>query len=248
VFSRQGFVTRRHSAVVVALGATTTADAVMVAGLAQDVTVLGAPPLLDRNSAPLRFASTGRNWRTFPVLATWVLSSRRRRPCSWHGSTSAQRRSDQPSVQCVRDDGGAADARGNLHWTDQSLRADAGLWIVQEVSVASAASGPEQLTSGLRVQFITKSSGDRYHGSFYADYGNRHWPPPTTHRWGATSAEAAGSTTARSKPCVLAARTGLGSGGRSLLRPSADGCRLLFILVSMSSVRSTPVDAPLGER
>ena len=66
VFSRQGFVTRRHSAVVVALGATTTADAVMVAGLAQDVTVLGAPPLLDRNSASVKIRFDGSQLANLP--------------------------------------------------------------------------------------------------------------------------------------------------------------------------------------
>ena len=66
MFSRQGFVTRRHSAVVVALGATTTADAVMVAGLAQDVTVLGAPPLLDRNSASVKIRFDGSQLANLP--------------------------------------------------------------------------------------------------------------------------------------------------------------------------------------
>ena len=50
VFSRQGFVTSSRSGVVVSLAGAATADAVMVAGLQEDVTVLGAPPLLDRKS------------------------------------------------------------------------------------------------------------------------------------------------------------------------------------------------------
>ena len=31
------------------------------------------------------------------------------------------------------------------------------------------------LTMGLRVQFIAKSGGNRYHGSFYADHGDGRW-------------------------------------------------------------------------
>ena len=46
---------------------------------------------------------------------------------------------------------------------------------LQEVSAITAASGPNQLTPGIRMQFVTKAGGNRYHGSVYADYGDRRW-------------------------------------------------------------------------
>ena len=45
----------------------------------------------------------------------------------------------------------------------------------EEVSVGTGAHGPEWHAPGVQMQFISKSGGNQYRGSIFADYGNRHW-------------------------------------------------------------------------
>ena len=44
-----------------------------------------------------------------------------------------------------------------------------------EVSVGTAAHSAEWPMAGVQIQFITKAGGNRYRGTFYGDYENRHW-------------------------------------------------------------------------
>ncbi len=177
VFSRQGFVTQSYSSVRVALRATTTVDTVMVAGLATDVIVLGAPPLLDRKSPSVTVSFDAAQLGNLPGTRSMgaVLSA-------------------TPAVHLARFDvGGSAGLISPLfsaYGTDgeanpmlegifigrinpYGLTLDYGSF--QEVSVTSAAFGIDNQMTGLRIQFVTKSGGNRYHGSFYADYGDRRW-------------------------------------------------------------------------
>ena len=45
----------------------------------------------------------------------------------------------------------------------------------EEVSVLTAAHGADWPTPGVHMQFISKSGGNRYRGTLYADYENRRW-------------------------------------------------------------------------
>ena len=45
----------------------------------------------------------------------------------------------------------------------------------EEVSVGTAAHGPEWHSPGVHMQFISKSGGNQYRGTLYADYRNRDW-------------------------------------------------------------------------
>ena len=45
----------------------------------------------------------------------------------------------------------------------------------EEVSVGTGAHNPEWGLPGVQMQFITKSGGNRYRATLYADYENRHW-------------------------------------------------------------------------
>ncbi len=45
----------------------------------------------------------------------------------------------------------------------------------EEVSVLTGAHGAEWPTPGIHTQFVTKSGANRYRGTLYADYENRHW-------------------------------------------------------------------------
>lgn len=44
-----------------------------------------------------------------------------------------------------------------------------------EVSVSTAAHGPEWHSPGVHMQFLSKSGGNQYRGTLYADSGNRDW-------------------------------------------------------------------------
>lgn len=45
----------------------------------------------------------------------------------------------------------------------------------EEISVGTGAHGPEWHSAGVQMQFVSKSGGNRYRGSLYAAYENRHW-------------------------------------------------------------------------
>jgi hypothetical protein len=45
----------------------------------------------------------------------------------------------------------------------------------EEVSVGTAAQGPEWPWPGVQMQFVSKSGGNQYRGMFYADYLNKDW-------------------------------------------------------------------------
>ena len=45
----------------------------------------------------------------------------------------------------------------------------------EEVSVGTAAHGPEWPWLGVHMQFISKSGGNQYRGTLYADYVNKDW-------------------------------------------------------------------------
>jgi len=44
-----------------------------------------------------------------------------------------------------------------------------------EVSAGTAAHGPEWPAPGVQMQFVSKSGGNKYHGTVYGDYENRDW-------------------------------------------------------------------------
>ena len=45
----------------------------------------------------------------------------------------------------------------------------------EEISVGTGAHGPEWHSPGVQMQFISKSGGNQYRGSIFADYGTRQW-------------------------------------------------------------------------
>ena len=46
---------------------------------------------------------------------------------------------------------------------------------LEEASIGTGAHGAEWPTLGIQTEFVSKSGGNRYHGTLYADYQNRHW-------------------------------------------------------------------------
>ena len=44
-----------------------------------------------------------------------------------------------------------------------------------QASVLTGSHGAEWATPGVHIQLVAKSGGNQYHGTLYADYGNRHW-------------------------------------------------------------------------
>ena len=177
VFSRQGFATLTRTRVRVALGATATIDETMsVAPVEQSITIDGDSSVLDRRSASVAVRFDAAQLANLPGSRSMgaILSA-------------------TPAVQMARVDvGGSAGlitgpsstygasfTPPRVEGIDIALINTFGLTLdygsFREVSLTSAAHGPDEVTAGVRVQFITKAGGNRYHGSLYADYEDRRW-------------------------------------------------------------------------
>jgi hypothetical protein len=178
VFTRAGFATLTRRAIQVTLGVTTTINVAMdVARIETHVTIHGATPVLDRKSpsvvvsfdaAQLANLPGTRSMGTVLSATPAVLLARFdvggsagliSPPFSAYGTTGQA----QPMLEGVV----------MFQINPFGLTLDYGS--VQDVSVMSAASGPDARTTGLRVQFITKSGCYRYQSSLYTDYGDRRW-------------------------------------------------------------------------
>jgi hypothetical protein len=175
VFSRAGFRTVKYTAVPVSVGVTTPLDAVMIAEFEQEITVSGAG-VLDRQSPSHRFSFDTPHLANIPG------------PRTMNSILSAL-----PAVHLTRPDvGGSAGLIAGPTTTygtgttpptlegvvianvnPYGLTLDYGSF--QEIAVTTAAHAVDLETAGIRFQFVTKSGGDQYHGSVYADYEDRRW-------------------------------------------------------------------------
>ena len=176
MFSRAGFRSRTHTAVPVSVGVTTPLDVVLiVAPVEESVTVSGAG-VLDRQSPSHRFSFDTLHLANVPGQRTMntILSA-------------------VPAVHLTRPDvGGSAGLIAGpttTHGTGTTPPTLEGVVIAnvnpygltldygsfQEIAVTTAAHAVDLETAGIRLQFVTKSGGDQYHGSVYADYEDRRW-------------------------------------------------------------------------
>jgi hypothetical protein len=175
VFARQGFMRTRREGIHVGPGFTATVDArLSIAGVQADLTVAGASTIIDKQSAAL---STNFNAQQLSDLPT----SR-----SLFAILSAT-----PGVHVGRVEvggtagtAGAYGAYGTLAGNRPMIEGisitgvfPTGLTLnfgsFDEVSVGTAAHGPEWPLPGVQMQIVVKSGGNQYRGSLYADYEDR---------------------------------------------------------------------------
>lgn len=177
VYELPGFATLVREGIRVGLGVTVTLNADMkVAGLEESVTVSGDAPVVDVQST-----------RTATNFDAQLLASLPNARDMWSILAEA------PAVQMTRIDVGGSTAGTQTGYTAYDARGgqnrvmidglvttegtDAiGVYVdygaFEEVSVGTASHNAEMGWPGVQTQFIAKSGGNEYHGSFYADYQN----------------------------------------------------------------------------
>lgn len=177
-FALDGFRTLAHEGIRVGLEFTATIDVGLdLATLPERVTVRGTGGPLDRHSTGITGTFDSRQLANLPSSRSMfaLLAS-------------------TPAVEVARIEvGGSSGAAGSAYAAYGTRGANRpmveGISVTgifptgftldygafEEVSVLTAAHGADWPTPGVHMQFISKSGGNRYRGTLYADYENRGW-------------------------------------------------------------------------
>jgi hypothetical protein len=178
VFTYDGFKAVRREGVYVALGFTATVNAELpVATLQENVIVQRHSPVIDQQSTVIATTFDAHRLANLPsARSMWGIqiatpavylprfdlgasATGLGAPVSVYGSVGLNR----PMVEGISVSG--------INPTGFTL--DYGAF--EEVSVGTAAQGPEWPWPGVHMQFISKSGGNQYRGALYADYLNEEW-------------------------------------------------------------------------
>jgi hypothetical protein len=177
VFMLDGFEAVRREGVYVALAFTATVNIEMPIATLQEKVIVGArAPTLDKHSTAIATTFDARQLANLPsARSMWAIQAATPAvylprfdlgatatglpPVSAYGTAGANR----PMVEGISVSG--------INPTGFTL--DHGVF--EEVSVGTAAHGPEWPWSGVHMQFISKSGGNQYRGALYADYLNQDW-------------------------------------------------------------------------
>jgi len=175
VFTRQGFKKATLDGIHVDLGFTATVDVQLGLGMVEeDVTVIGGSDVVDTRSTASGANFNARQLSDLPTSRSMfaILSA-------------------TPAVHVARIEVGGSSGDSGAYAAYGTLRANrpmvegisvtgigqTGLSLnfgsFDEVSVGTAAHGPEWPLPGVQMQFIVKSGGNDYHGSVYGDYENK---------------------------------------------------------------------------
>jgi len=178
VFTLNGFKTVRREGIFVGLGFTANVDVVMEIATLQDIVVVARhSPIIDRQSTAIGATFHTGQLKDLPsARSMWAIQAA------------------TPAVQVARFDlaasatglGGPISAYGTAGFNRPMVEGisvtginptgftlDYGAF--DEVSVGTAAHGPEWHAPGVQMQFLSKSGGNQYRGSLYADFGHRDW-------------------------------------------------------------------------
>lgn len=177
-FTRDGFAPVKREGISVGIGFTATVDVTLPLAARQESTaVLGSPPVVDRRSTALvttygsgQLQDLPASRSLFAILAATPSihvarievgggSGAAGAPYAAYGTSGFNR----PTVEGINVSG--------IFPTGFSLNYGA----FEEVSVLTGSHGAEWAWPGVHVQFVGKSGGNRYRGTLYADYENRHW-------------------------------------------------------------------------
>ena len=178
VFTLDGFTTLAHERIYVGVGLTATIDVELhIPTLHEEVTVERNSPVIDQQSTAIATTFDARQLANLPGgRSMWAIQAA------------------TPAVYIPRFDlgasatgfGGAVSAYGTAGFNVPMVEGisvnginptgftlDYGAF--EEVSVGTAAHGPEWPTPGVQMQFISKSGGNQYRGALYVDYLNQDW-------------------------------------------------------------------------
>jgi hypothetical protein len=178
VFTLNGFKAVRREGVYVGLGFTATVDVeLQIATLQENVIVERNSPVIDKQSTAIGATFDARQLADLPsARSMWAIqvatpavyvtrfdlgasATGLGAPISAYGTAGFNR----PMVEGISVTG--------INPTGFTLNYGA----FDEVSVSTAAHGPEWHSPGVHMQFLSKSGGNQYRGTLYADAGNRDW-------------------------------------------------------------------------
>ena len=173
VFTLDGFKARQREGIYVGVGFTATVDIeLQIATLQEEVTVERNSPVIDQQSTAIATTFDARQLANLPGATKHVGHSGR--------DTSRVRAALRSRCQ-QRRSGGPYSAYGTAGFNRPMVEGisvtginptgftlDYGAF--EEVSVGTAAHGPEWPMPGVQMQFISKSGGNQYRGALYADY------------------------------------------------------------------------------
>ena len=178
MFTLDGFKAVRREGIHVGLGFTATVNVnLQVATLQENVIVERNSPVLDRQSTAIGATFDARQLADLPsARSMWTIQAATPAvyvarfdlgasatglggPISAYGTAGFNR----PMVEGISVTG--------INPTGFTLNYGA----FEEVSVSTAAHGPEWHSPGVHMQFVSKSGGNQYRGTLYADFGIRDW-------------------------------------------------------------------------
>jgi hypothetical protein len=178
VFMLDGFKTIRREQVQVGVDFTATVNVeLQIATLQESVIVERESPAIDRQSTAIAVRFDARALAALPsARSMWAIQAA------------------TPAVYVTRFDlgasatglGGAISAYGTTGFNRPMVEGinvtginPTGFTLnygaFEEISVGTAAHGPEWHAPGVQMQFVSKSGGNRYRGTFYGDVGQRDW-------------------------------------------------------------------------
>ena len=175
-FAREGFGTVRREGILVGVGFTATVNVDLTVA-AQEQTVVHGSPVLDRHATAIATSFDARQLDNLPASRSMVAIL-----------------SSTPAVHVGRfevggNNGGFGSAYSAYGTSGQNRPLVEGITVsgiagtgfalnygsFEEVLVGTAAHSAEWPLPGVQMQFISKSGGDQYRGTFYADYERNSW-------------------------------------------------------------------------
>jgi hypothetical protein len=178
IFTLNGFKAVRREGIYVGLGFTATVDVELpIAALQESVVVERNSPVIDKQSTAIAATFDASQLADLPsARSMWAIQAATPGvyvarfdlsasatgvgfPISAYGTAGFNR----PMVEGISVTG--------INPTGFTLNYGA----FEEVSVGTAAHGPEWHAPGVQMQFVSKSGGNQYRGSVYTDFGHREW-------------------------------------------------------------------------
>jgi hypothetical protein len=175
VFSCQGFTTTTRNGLHAGPGFTATVDVTLsVEGVQADVTVASGSAMIDRHSTAVTVNFNARELSDLPTSRS-IFAILSATPAVHVGRIEVGGTAGDASLYSAY--GTAAANRPMIEGISVSGIFATGLTLnfgsFDEVSVGTAAHGPEWPLPGVQMQIIVKSGGNHYHGSAYGDLENR---------------------------------------------------------------------------
>jgi len=178
MFTLQGFRTETREGIYVGVGITRTVNVVVdIAELKESVTVDRQSPVIDRQSTASAINFDARQLANLPgARSMWAIQAATPGVYMTNFDVGGSAAATPTLVSAYGTPGANRPMVEGIHVAGinpTGFTVNYGSF--DEVSVGTAAHGAEWQAPGVQMQFISKSGGNRYRATLYADYENKHW-------------------------------------------------------------------------